>query len=227
MERREVNKTKYLAVFALTTLIFLSGLIVGNYISEKKLSKLDQMQQDIRTQTTALEVEYALLSENPCSSTNHTALNQELYTLSTRLNYMENSLGPNNEDVLQLKEYYSLLELRHWLLFKKVNAECKQNKKLILYFYSNAGDCERCEEQGYLLSYFHKKYPELLIYSFDINLNNIALRTLKSQLEVTSAPTVIVNENKIEGFADKLTLEKQFHLLPNTNVTSSEQLLSN
>ena len=39
MSPKKINKTKYLAVFATTTLIFLIGLIVGSKMSDTKLSE--------------------------------------------------------------------------------------------------------------------------------------------------------------------------------------------
>ncbi len=200
MNAKKINKTKYFAVFATTTLIFLIGLVIGNNISNNKLSKVDTLEQDLRTDTMAVELQYLLLAEDPCSTVNSTTLTEELYEIGAKLDFMEERLGKKNQDVTRLKNYYSLLEIRHWLFMKKQKKECNSDNTLILYFYSNLGDCNRCEEQGFVLNYLRKKYSKVNVYSFDINMNNIALDTIKSMFNVNKAPTIIINENVLEGF---------------------------
>jgi hypothetical protein len=156
----------------------------------------------------AIEIQYLLVSEEPCLVFNSTPLTEELYEIGTRLDFMENKLGSNNPSVLHQKEYYSMLELRHWLLVKRTKKECNMNTTHILYFYSNKGDCPRCEEQGYVLSYLHKKYPALNIYSFDINIDNVALNTIKRVYKVTEAPTLLIDDEAYYGFMSSRSVEE-------------------
>lgn len=207
MNAKKIHKTKYLAVFATTTLIFLIGLVIGNKISDTKLSKVDTLEQDLRTDTMAVELQYLLLAEDPCSSVNSTTLSEELYEIGAKLDFMEQRLGKKNQDVIRLKDYYSLLELRHWLFIKKQQKECNTDNTLVLYFYSNLGDCNRCEEQGFVLNYLRKKYPSVNVYSFDINIDNMAMDTVKTMFGVNKAPTVVINENVLEDFNSLKYLE--------------------
>ena len=206
--RQKISKTKYLAVFATTTLIFVIGLIIGNQISAIKLENIDELSENLKIDTMAIELQYLLVSEEPCKTFNSTPLTEELYEIGTKLDYMENRLGNDNPSVLQMKEYYSMLELRHWLFVKKTKKECEINRTYILYFYSNEGDCQTCEEQGYVLSYLHKKYPEMNIYSFDINIDNVALNTIKRAYNVVTAPTLLINDKNYEGFMSARKIEE-------------------
>jgi len=206
--RQSISKTKYLAVFATTTLVFLIGLIIGNQISSFKLKNIDELTESLKIESMAIELQYLLVSEEPCLSFNSTSLSEELYEIGSRLDYMENRLGSNNPSVLHLKEYYSLLEIRHWLFMKKTRKECNRSTTLILYFYSNRGDCPRCEEQGYVLSYLHKKYPDLNIYSFDINIDNVALNTVKNVYKITESPAMIINDKAYTGFISSRKIEE-------------------
>lgn len=208
MNKIDISKTKYIAVFATTTLIFVAGLLLGNFMSAKKLTNIQALEQDLTTDIMAIEVQYLMLAEDPCMQVNSTPLTDELYKIGSRLDYMENSLGATNINVLRLKEFYSLLQIRHWLLAKKQKKECNLSKEFILYFYSNLPDCKRCKEQGFVLDYLHKKYPELNIYSFDIHISNVALETLKKIFEVKKAPTVIINNIPYEGFKNRDELER-------------------
>ena len=206
---KKINIQKYLLVLTLTVIIFGAGIIVGNAIASSKVSSLDNMGQDLRTDIIALELQQDLIQADPCKSAGIMPLSEQLYTLGTRLDFMESRLGKNNHDVIQLKQYYSLLELRHWLYMNKLNKECNQTNVLILYFYSNLGDCAQCEEQGYVLSYLHDKYANLMVYSFDINMDNIALDTIKSRFEITSAPSLVVNDLVFKGFQSRTKLEEE------------------
>ena len=205
--RQKISKTKYLAVFATTTLIFVIGLIIGNQISSIKLENIDELSENLRIDTMAIELQYLLVAEEPCRTFNSTPLTEELYEIGTKLDYMENRLGNDNPSVLQMKEYYSMLELRHWLFVKKTKKECEINRTSILYFYSNEGDCQTCEEQGYVLSYLHKKYPEMNIYSFDINIDNVALNTIKKAYNVVTTPTLLIDDKNHEGFMSARKIE--------------------
>jgi len=207
MQRSKVSKTKYLAVFATTTLIFLIGLFLGSQITNTKLNQVELLEQDMKVDTMAIELQYLLLAEDPCSYLNSTPLTEELYDIGNKLDYMENQLGNKNPTVLRIKEYYSLLEIRHWLYMKKVNKECKQNNSLILYFYSNLGDCSSCKEQGFVLNYLRRKFPSINVYSFDINIDNIALDTIKDIYGIKETPSLIINEKVYFGFRDSKEME--------------------
>ena len=219
MDRKKIKISKYLLVFFLTTVVFLGGIFIGNYASNRKLSKLDQMEQDIKVQTMAIEIQYALLAESPCDAINSTPLTNELYELSDRLSYMESNLGFNNPVVLRLKEYYSLLELRQWMFLKSTNKQCNRNNILILYFYSNKGDCSTCEEQGYVLTYIRNKYSNVKVYTFDINIDNIALRTIKEiYIKSKDLPVLIINDKTYYGFKDREQIETMISSLVNSNL---------
>lgn len=194
------SKSRYFFVFAATTLIFLIGLIIGAKTADTKLSKLGDLEQDMRIDTMAVEIEYLIVSEEPCKWINSTPLTDDLYQIGSKLDYMENQLGKSNRDVIRLKEYYSLLEIRHWLFMQKTNEQCKSNRTLILYFYSNYKDCDKCEEQGFVLNYLHKKYPAMSIYSFDINIGNSAINAIKRKYGIKTAPSLIINDIAYEGF---------------------------
>ncbi len=208
MDRKVISKTKYLAIFATTTLIFIIGLLIGSYITNIKLEKLERLEQDLRVDTLALEIEYLLVSENPCNAANTSSLTDELYNVGIKLDFMENSLGEKDERVRALKEYYSLLEIRHWLFIKKTNKECQNSLIPILYFYSNKGDCPKCQEQGFVLNYIRKKHPNARVYSFDININNSAVNTIKTLYNIDQAPSIIVNDSKYIGFMDSNVIEQ-------------------
>jgi hypothetical protein len=86
MKRRQrIDPVKLVTVFAITTLIFIAGIIIGNYFSSQKLKQIDYIGQDLKTDTVAMELQYELIAENPCEHVNSTPLADELYEMSSKL----------------------------------------------------------------------------------------------------------------------------------------------
>ncbi|MFC1753094.1 hypothetical protein ACFL96_06825 [Thermoproteota archaeon] len=208
MRRRKVDKNKYLASFAIATLIFLLGITLGSYFSSQKLDNIDELSQQLQLNTMGTEIQFLLISERPCEFLNSSELTEELYQIGARLDFMESEMGQTNQQVLGLKEYYHLLEIRHWLFLKKSKEQCKSDYDLILYFYSNKGDCPKCKDEGNVLTYLHNKYPDLNIYSFDFNIDNPALKTIKALYEVEGElPIMIIDEETYNGFMTSVEIE--------------------
>ena len=110
--------SKYLAAFALTTLIFVIGMLIGDKMSQAKLDTINTLEREIRTDVLGTELQYRLILDNPCNLTDPAALTSQLYEIGSRLDFMENQLGKDDSQVLDLKEFYSMLEIQHWLLLK-------------------------------------------------------------------------------------------------------------
>jgi len=208
MSRKDFQTSKYIAAFAITTLIFIVGILVGENISTSKMTELTELQEQLEAGTLGSELQFLIMSEHPCESLNSSLISDELFILGGKLDFMEKQLGKNNPDVLRLKEYYSLLEIKHWFFLKKAKNECSADYNLLLYFYSNRGDCETCEQQGNVLSYIHRKYPGTNIYSFDANIDNPAVNAVKEIYGVKETPTIVVNNEVFSGLIDNRDLEK-------------------
>jgi hypothetical protein len=208
VKKRKINTGKYLAVLAITTLIFIVGILVGNHFSSQKLKQIDHIGESLKTDTMAMELQYELIAEDPCEYINSTPLAEELYEMSSKLAYMENRLGEDDENVLDLKRYYSLLEIQHWLFMKKTNNECNQTSSLILFFYENEDDCPTCKEQGFILTWLRRNYDDVYIYSFDYTIENAALGTLKRLYDIEGTPSLIIDKETHNEFITKKELQQ-------------------
>lgn len=204
---QQFRGSRYALALVITTGIFALGILLGNAISQSKLDKLNTLEQEMRAEVIGTELQYQLMLEHACNSSDAAQMTDELYTIGTKLDFMENNLGKDHPQVLSLKEYYSMLELEHWLLLKKVRKQCNTPYNLVLYFYSNHEDCNTCDQQGHVLNYMHEKYPAVNIYSFDINIDNPALNLIKRIYGITEAPTLVINEQSYVGFRDRTKVE--------------------
>jgi len=197
-----LNWKKYLWTLLITIAIFTTAFILSNYFNDKKINNLKDIADKISTDIMSSETQYDLLAESSCKDISSNILSQELNALAQKLTYSEQNLNNNSSDLLRLKTYYTLLQIKDYLLMKKISVKCGTKPVFILYFYS--GDCSECEQQGYVLTYLREQYPDLRIYSFDYNLDNPALRTLISLYKIKdTVPAMVINDKVYNGFVDK------------------------
>ncbi len=204
MQRKRLNKSRYLAAFFFTVAIFLSGLIVGNHVSDMKLQALYNLQNELRVESLGNELMFQLVEKNLCENINLTSYTEEISKIGQKLTYMESLYGYEDIKVWSLKSYYSLLLVRHLLITEKAKEECNKTTPVVLYFYSNK-NCEDCEDQGLVLTNIHKNYPLFHIYSFEYALNNAAVDFLKEKYEIdpNRLPTIVIDNKIFYGFQSK------------------------
>jgi len=183
-----------------------------NYLNDARIAELGAIEDQISIDTLSLDTQFSLLEAAPCDiAASSTGLIGTLTDLGTRLAYAESQLGTDNPQVLRLKQQYSLLEIRDYLITKQLAAACGTKPVTVLYFYSNAGDCADCDKAGYALSYLHDTYPSLRVYSFDYNLDLGALKTFIAITKVEGPlPAFVINGKRSYGFTSLADLEKQF-----------------
>ncbi|MCR4275991.1 MAG: hypothetical protein NUV90_01270 [Candidatus Parcubacteria bacterium] len=203
------------ALIALLITVALVGTVAYaiNYLNQARITELSAVEDQLSIDILSLDTQFSLLEAAPCdSNASSTTLISELANMGDRLSYAENQLGSDNAQVIRLKEQYSLLEIRDYLITKELAAACGDAKPAtVLYFYSNAGDCSDCDKAGYALSYLHNTYPTLRVYSFDYNLDLGALKTFIVLNKVQrSLPAFIINGKPYYGFTSLADLEKQF-----------------
>lgn len=223
-----VNWKKYLIVFLITAVIFVVAGWVSASLTGRKVASLQAIQNKIATDILSSETQYSLLSELSCQEIGEGNLSQELASLAERIAYSERNLSGNDE-VTELRKYYTLLEIKDFLLAKRISERCGKKIATVLYFYTTAENCGDCVKQGYALTSLREKYPSLRVYSFDYSLDLSAVTALKSIYKVDdrNLPAMIINGKLVTGFKTAEEIEKQFPELkkllpPPTEDTESE-----
>ncbi|OYT37651.1 hypothetical protein B6U82_01335 [Candidatus Pacearchaeota archaeon ex4484_31] len=208
--KRKIVKEKYIAVFALATLLFIVGILVGHWISEWKIKKTLEVEKKLRFDLLSLELETEMLENYPCTI-EAMMLEEELGNIARKVSFLEEQLGKRNPKVLELKKYYSLLEIRHYLLMKERKERCNENYTLILFFYSNLPEnIEVSEKQGYVLDYLRDKYTtkKVKIYSLDYDLDLGIIKELIRIHNISEVPSLVIDGNLYVGFQSKEKLER-------------------
>ena len=211
-----IDTRKYTFTFFVTVAIFATAFFASTFFSSKRVENVKFIQDNIAIDILSSETQFDLLKEVPCQNVNGSMLSPELNILGDKLSHTENDRGEKDEDVIYLKKYYSLLQVKDFLLSKKLAEKCGAVKKpvFIIYFYSNEGNCPDCIKEGYVLTRLKEKYPELRVYSFDYNLDLSVINSLKAIYRVTDAlPALVIEDKTYTGFKSVAELEE---LLPDT-----------
>lgn len=196
---------KYAYTFLITAVIFVTAIFLSNYFSQKKINEIKNIESRIAVDILASETQFSLLSELSCKEISSGFLSKELAALGDKLSYTEENRGSDDAEVLNLKKYYSLLQIKDFLLMQKIKDRCGSNfgnsGLSIMYFYSNEGDCSDCEREGFVLTRLRQDYPELRVYSFDYNLDLSALQTLVSIYNINeNLPAILINDKVYSDF---------------------------
>jgi len=194
---------RYIIVFFITALVFTLAFLVSSVFSRNKLNQLQDIQEQIAIDILSTETRYSLLEKTSCAHSvssleEEQGLSRELNDLARRLKFMESQLGIDDEDVVFVKKYYSLLQIKDFLLMEELSSRCGEELFTILYFHQ--GDCQDCQKQSLVLDELVQEYPETRVYWFDKDVNTPAVQTMLSIFGITQGPTMVINDKTYEGF---------------------------
>lgn len=190
--------------------LFLTAFYISDYFSSKKLNQLQGIQDKISIDILSSETQYSLLSELSCKNISDSTLSSEMSELGNKLEWSQKNIG-NTDEVNYLRKYYSLLEIKDYLLMKKISSRCGVKSAFVLYFYTTAQNCSECEKQGIVLSSLRERYPELRVYSFDFSTDLSAVKAMLDiyKIKDTALPAVVIDDERLTGFQSVEALESR------------------
>ena len=196
-----IDWKKYLIVLLITVGLFASASYISNYFGDQKINQLKTIQDKIAIDILSSETQFSLLSELSCKNISDSVFSSELGELGSKLAWSQENLGDTDE-VSYLKKYYSLLQIKDYLLAKKVSARCGVKSAFILYFYTTAANCSLCNEESVVLSSLRTLYPELRVYSFDYSTDLSAVTSMLQiyKIKDTVLPALVIDDEVLTGF---------------------------
>jgi hypothetical protein len=199
---------KYLIVLLITLGLFVTAIYLSNYFGNQKISQLKTIQEKISIDILSSETQFSLLSELSCKNISDSVFSDELGELGNKLEWSQKNLG-NTDEVSYLRKYYSLLQIKDYLLARKISAQCGVKSAFILYFYTTAANCSLCDEESIVLSTLRAEYPELRVYSFDYSTDLSAVSSMLQiyKIKDTALPALVIDDNVLTGFHDIKDLE--------------------
>lgn len=216
----QINWKKYLYSFIITAIIFATAIFLSNYFDQKKIDDIRTIQDKISIDLLSSETQFSLLEESSCQDIGgQSALSDELNSLEEKLSYTQRDRGINDPEVQILKQYYSLLEIKDYILMQKISEKCGKPPLTIIYFYSTNNSCADCEREGYVLTDLRTQFPDLRVYSFDYNLDISAVKTLVTISKVENKlPAIYIKNKMYYGFQSISDIQK---IMPELTATST------
>jgi len=206
--------SRIIAVFALTTLVFLSGFVFSDWLMGRKTTQLERMLEEASLNSESILVEQQLALESSCELRTFNFLTNNLDTLAEKIS----SLPKDDYQSNFLKKKYTLEELKHWQFVRQLNTKCNTSYQTILYFYSK--DCPYCDAEGVVLSTvkgkLDKQGKKVMIYSFDADLDFSPIYLLKIRYAINTTPALVVNDLPYLGFVS----EDELYNLLSQNLTN-------
>ncbi|MFH1452262.1 MAG: hypothetical protein ABIF88_03760 [archaeon] len=194
--RKVKSKKRYFLAFIIGTSIFLIGFAITSSISYLEYQRISNLQDPTSYQIFSDKLAFTLFNEDICSEENYLEISNDLGFQGRIIGALEEKMGKNDARVLFRKKFYSLIQLEHFEYVKLINEECDKNINTILFFYSNEDEVlGKSEGFGDILSVLHEKTGnDLVIYSFDMNLDSEIVRLLNKKYKIDNQITIIVNE---------------------------------
>ncbi len=205
MTPNEVKKKIFVTSLVLTILIFTIGLLMS-YVLD--FYRMDEISREIETHEVDkaayfLEQEFIeFIGGDKCA-----VMNQRFFDLKTDIHKVGialNSFGGRSMmktiDFDYLKRHYFLLELEFFSLIKKLNRDCDADYVTIMFFYER--DHGESLTQDFVSDDVSQSYKDnVVVLSLDKDYEDEPLvPSLVKSHNITTAPTMIINDIKIEEF---------------------------
>jgi len=213
-KREKPNYKRHLIILTLTVVVFFIGTFIGNQLDS---SRLDDLNVKFEDETIHLQqiitgekfISYLIssdkLDEKGCEVVEDLYLSNINLLGKTRDRLEQYTKEAENpEEFLRIRKSFTEQQINFWILANKIQKSCDSGFNTILYFYSNTGNCESCDNQGIYLSYVKKKLQEdVFIFAMNLDVDTSA-RMLRDFYNVSSEdfPTLIINEKKY-GYSTK------------------------
>ncbi len=209
MVARKLSTKRYVVAGIITTLVFVLGVSLGIIFENARVVHNEELLKDQEASIASLQLQYFYISEmqnsNDVCPVLTTALTDSIERLGESLEKVEQTIADNKinyNEKKRIQRIYMQDNIRYWLFSKTVQEKCNSNVLNILYFFSE--DCDVCPNQGVVLSYFKKIYQDkILIFPINTDIDEDMINLIKIQFNVTTYPTLIINDQKFQGIVKK------------------------
>jgi len=182
-KRKNFEIEKYILTLVITLIIFSLGFFFSDYVNDKRFSEIDKMRKNFEIQILDMGSQITHFEDVLCRDIGDDILTHELHLIGEKLEFMAENLGQDHSEVAHLKKYYSLLQIRHYRFSQQLSQRCDLGLVHLIYFFGDAVSCPDCGKQGAILSYLREKHPQLRIYSFDYDLELLALDAIRLSIQ--------------------------------------------
>jgi hypothetical protein len=199
----------YIVAAVITAVLVMSGFALNWYFNEVR--QADMVQSITELDTSMSESQLELLYVTQFSDEGCGVLEKSRQTTTESLMGVNRELVSTEQNLIlpdwqwnQLKTEQTILYIKLWMLTKEMKNTCDTNVSTILYFFDTSSEASK--QQGYVLDSITNQYgaKRVLVVPLDYNFNLGMIKILRVQYNVTSTPTLVINEKtKLEGSVSK------------------------
>jgi len=197
-------KSTFITTLFLIIIVFVIGVILGNTWNTSESEEITKILEQSELDAQSFLVEEQLFDT---FKTNCPLTESRLASQSTELAKLGQLLGQDDslellgaQDYHYLKLKYHLMQLRTYILYKKLHDDCGKTTNVILYYF-NKND-PNSAEQGRILDQIVLE-NDLAVFAVEYNYSP-SLSFLEQYYNITSAPSLIINyDTTLKGAATK------------------------
>ncbi len=215
------DRNRYIVVFFITLAVFVTAGALSSFFNQRKINQIKKIQDKISIDIISTETQFQLLQDLSCKDVSKSTLSPELNELAAKIEYSEANIK-NLDEVNELKKYYGILQIKDYLLAKKLKEKCRIKTESIFFFYTTRENCTECDKQAAVLTKLRDTYPELRVYNFDYTSTLSALHSLIRTFKIsdTQLPALVIDEETYTGFKSEEDIEK---LIPSLVLEKKKQ----
>ncbi len=149
------DKKIFITALVFAVIIFLFGLLVGNYIVTSKMDEVRLSEESFIIDLLGMEMQDEILDEHFCELDVEKTLRKKMVQ-GQMITTLEERLGKENENIIQKKEIYELIQIKIIKYLEKMKNECNQSNSILIYFYTNKqndvmGSADSCNDEGKII----------------------------------------------------------------------------
>lgn len=139
--------------------------------------------------------------------------NEELYRWGVEIERME-EVNKFTPPLLSEKKKYVLLKIQFWFNVIELREVCGFNYSTVVYFYEHFAkeklkEAEQKAQSTALMELKMELGEQIILIALPLNLDLAILELLKAQFNLTTSPSILINEKvKLEGLQSKTNLKK-------------------
>ncbi|MFH1326975.1 MAG: hypothetical protein ABIH59_02510 [archaeon] len=193
-ETSTLNSSRVIISFLIAVFLLIFAFLIGYMVSFMNYQRISSIQDTIKIDILSTQLAGELLGE--CNKEAFNIFSENLDQSGSLLFILEDRFGKDDVNVLEQKKQYTLLEIQHFLAVKDYSRRCSDDIDTILFFYSNQEDyMDQAENIGKVLNRIKgEKESDLMIYSFDYDLDIKILTLMKHIYSVNFPNTIVINE---------------------------------
>ncbi len=211
------KKMFFIVAFIITIFITSTFLAIGSFLDKTRSTRINELgieaYKNINDMQTFMLLSEVYGNEMGCLAFKGKLqeIDKSVWDLGLKIDQYRIATEEFQKDpfYLEQKKIFNENELFYLLLLSKINKNCNSDKEIVLFFYKKAEECDKCDDQSFVLTDLKKDAEnEISIFSFDMDLNITTLHLLETYYKIDTYPCIVIQDKKHCGIQDKKSISQ-------------------